>query len=119
MDKVDNRRGVIKGRSDKYQTGLNADETAMLFDKLYAIVEQYSKLSQEDKADLKTEIEELRQELGKKEKANETFLLRRLRNIKRMAPDILEVTLATIANPAAGFGLVAKKIADEFRASAG
>jgi hypothetical protein len=67
---------------------------------------------------LRTEIEELRQELGKKGKANEGSLMRRLRNIGRMAPDILEVTLATIANPIAGFGVIAKKVAEKAKAEA-
>jgi cell division septum initiation protein DivIVA len=111
-------RGTITGRSDTYHSGLNADEAARLFDNLFATIERHSALAVEDKADLRTEIEELRQELGKKEKANESFLMRRLRNIARMAPDILEVTLATITHPAAGFGLIAKKIADKIKASA-
>ena len=115
LDKVNNRGGIVKGRSDKYQSGLNADEITALFKNLLTAVEHQSRLSEVDKADLKIEIEELRQELSKKERANESFLLRRLRNIGRMAPDILEVTLATIANPVAGFGLVAVKIAEKIK----
>jgi len=37
--------------------------------------------------------------------------MRRFRNLARMAPDILEVTLATITNPILGYGVIAKKIA--------
>ena len=33
--------------------------------------------------------------------------------IQRIAPDILDVVMATIANPAAGFGMVAKKVAEK------
>jgi hypothetical protein len=36
-----------------------------------------------------------------------------------MAPDILEVVLATMANPAAGLGLVATKVANKMQAEAG
>ena len=118
LGKVDNR-GIIKGRNDIHQRGLNADEATRLFNDLFKTIEHHSRLSVEDKADLRTEIEELHKELGKKEKANESFLLRRLRNIKRMAPDILEVTLATITHPVAGFGIVAKKVASKIKASAG
>jgi hypothetical protein len=110
LDKVNNE-GVIIGRSDSHHKGMDAEEAARLFDELFKEIERHQKLSNEDKSDLKTEIEELRQELSKKDKANEGFLMRRLRNIGRMAPDILDVTLATITNPIAGFGVMAKKIA--------
>lgn len=119
LDKVDNRGGTIKGRSDKHQSGLKANEAIKIFESLFATLENHSTLSRHDKTDLRTEIEELRQELNKKEKANESFLLRRLRNIGRMAPDILEVTLTVITNPVLGFGLIAKKVAEKMKASVG
>jgi hypothetical protein len=34
-----------------------------------------------------------------------------------MAPDILDVVIATIANPLAGLGLVSKKIAEKAKVS--
>ena len=117
LGKVDNK-GEIRGRSDQYKSGMNVDEVTKLFNNLFATIDRHSKLTREDKADLKVEVEELRQELAKKENANEGFLMRHLRNIGRMAPDILEVTLATITNPFAGFGIVAKKVADKIKASA-
>ena len=112
---VDNRGGVVRGRSDKNNAGLSVDEAGRLFDNLFNTVDRHSKLSNIDKNDLKTEIEELRQELSKQDKADEGFLMRHLRNIGRMAPDILAVTLATIVNPAAGFGLIAVKIAEKIK----
>jgi len=112
LDKVNNQ-GVIKGRSDIHHKGMNAKEAARLFDDLFSAIERHSKLSREEKVDLRTEIEELRQELSKKDKANESFLMRRLRNIGRMAPDILKVTLATIINPVLGYEVIANKIAEK------
>ena len=118
LGKVKNQ-GIIKGRSDIYNSGLKAEEVTQMFNDLFETIKHHSRLSTEDKDDLRIEIEELRKELGKKEKANESFLLRRLRNIKRMAPDILEVTLATITNTGAGFGVIAKKVAEKIKASSG
>jgi hypothetical protein len=43
----------------------------------------------------------------------------RLRNIQRMAPDILDVVLAALSNPAAGFASVVKKVAQRIEESAG
>lgn len=117
LDKVDNQ-GIITGGIDLHDKSANAQEVARLFNNLYKIVERDKKLSLDDKQDLKAEIEELRKELSKNEKANAGFLLRRLRNIKRMAPDILEVTLAIIANKAVGLGIIAKKIAEKTKSTA-
>jgi hypothetical protein len=117
LDKVKNQ-GIIMGRTDIHNTRADVQEVARLFNNLYKKIDRDSKLSSEDKEDLKAEIEELRKELGKKEKANEGFLLRRLRNIKRMAPDIVEVTLAIIANKAVGLGIIAKKIAEKMKSTA-
>jgi predicted transport protein len=111
--------GKFIGRDDYSQSGLDGEDVKQLFDTLYTTIDVKTNLTKADKADLKQEIEELRQELTKKAQADETFLMRHLRNIGRMAPDILEVTIATITNPVAGFGMVAKKIAEKFKASTG
>src|SRR6266511_4687567 len=116
-DKVDNRGGIIRGRSDKYSSVFTADEVSKLFENLFATIDQHPRLSQNDKADAKVDIQEIRQELEKKEKADESFLMRRFRNLARMAPDILEVTLATIVHPALGLGVFAKKLAEKARSA--
>jgi len=63
-------------------------------------------------------VQELQAEVAKGDEADEDFLARRLRNIQRMAPDILEVALATLSNPAVGFGLAVKKVAQRMKESA-
>ena len=72
-----------------------------------------------DKEDLKSAVAEIAAEDAKGENADESFIARRLRNIQRIAPDILDVALTTIANPVAGFGMVAKKVAGKMKADAG
>jgi hypothetical protein len=49
----------------------------------------------------------------KNEKIDESFLSRRFRNIARMAPDLLDVVVATLGNPLAGLGVAVKKIAEK------
>jgi predicted transport protein len=107
--------GKFIGRDDRSKNGLSAEEIQLLFRDVYSAVEQKRNISSDEKADIRTELEEVKQELAKGDKADETFLQRRLRNIGRIAPDILEVTLATMANPVAGLGLVAKKIAEKMK----
>jgi len=64
---------------------------------------------------LKTELRTFEDEDKKGPESNEGFLAQKLRNVRRIAPDILDVAIATIANPAAGFGTIAKKVAEKVR----
>ena len=83
-----------------------------LFENIQRQIEERPNTPPEDIEDLKANVEEFKAEADKGEQADESFLARRLRNIERIAPDIGEVLLATIANPAAGFALIVKKVAD-------
>jgi hypothetical protein len=70
-----------------------------------------------NKEDLKAEVKEIQdmviEAVQKNAKVDEGFLSRRFRNIARMSPDILDVVVATLANPLAGLGIAVKKIADK------
>jgi hypothetical protein len=69
--------------------------------------------------DAQAEVDELHREAEKGERADESFLMRRFRNLARMGPDILDVVTATLLNPAAGVALVVRKIAAKAREEAG
>ena len=98
-------------------TGLSATEIRQLFDKLYTSIEIRKETPLADKEDLRAEVKEIQStvtEAAKKnEKVDEGFLSRRFRNIARMAPDVLDVVVATLANPLAGLGVAVKKIAEK------
>ncbi|MGC9400721.1 MAG: hypothetical protein ACP5HM_16545 [Anaerolineae bacterium] len=100
------------------QQGADAASIARAFADVYTAVQQQPDLPPQDKADVQAELEEVETELQKGEAANEGFIRRRLRNVQHMAPDIYDVVLATFANPVAGLGLVAKKIAEKMKADA-
>jgi hypothetical protein len=91
---------------------------ASKFKDVYQKVDETPALSPTDKTDLKSELQTFEDEDKKGPESNEGFLAQRLRNIKRIAPDILDVTLATITSPAAGFGMIAKKVAEKMKAEA-
>jgi len=110
--RVNTSGGKFVGRDDYSTTGLSGEEIAKLFESIYAKIEARLSTSEADKADLKAEVKDVQAEVAKGEKADEGFLTRHLRNIGRMAPDILEVVLATLANPAVGLGMVGKKITE-------
>jgi hypothetical protein len=62
-----------------------------------------------EKGDLKSVVNEAAK---RNVKVNAGFLSRRFRNIARMAPDVLDVVVATLGNPLAGLGVAVKKIAE-------
>jgi len=100
------------------QQGADAAAIARAFADFYTAVQQQPDLPPRDKADVQAELEEVETELQKGEEANAGFIRRRLRHVQRMAPDIYDVVLATFANPIAGLGLIAKKIAEKMKADA-
>lgn len=89
------------------------------FQVIYRAIDERPDLSPADKADLKVEVQEIEAEVKKGDQADESFLAHRLRNIKRIAPDIVDVVLAALGNPIAGFGMVAKKVVERMKLSAG
>ena len=104
-------------------TGMSAVEIKQLFDQLYIAIESRAETPSADKEDLKAEVKEIQStvmEAAKKnEKVDEGFMMRRFRNIARMAPDVLDVVVATLGNPLAGLGVAAKKVAEKAREQTG
>jgi len=98
-------------------TGLSAGEIKQLFDGLYTVIDSNKKVSPTKKEDLKAEVKEIQstvtQAVQKNEKVDEGFLSRRFRNIARMAPDLLDVIVATLGNPLGGLGVAVNKIAEK------
>jgi hypothetical protein len=110
---------VAGGNITTHQTTtvLNAAEIRQLFDELYAKIETRPETHPADKEDLKAEVKEIQATVTdaaqKNEKMDEGVLSRRFRNIARMAPDVLDVVVATLGNPLAGLGVAVKKIAEK------
>jgi cell division septum initiation protein DivIVA len=110
---------IAGGNIATYHTasGLSAAEVKQLFDQIYARIEARANTTATDREDLRATVEEIQQTVTsaaqKNEKLDEGFLRRRFRNIARMAPDILDVVVATLANPLAGLGVAAAKIAEK------
>ena len=103
--------------------GLSAAQLGKLFSQLYTTIDARPATPPADKADLKAEVQEVQsavtQAVAKKEKIDENFLARRFRNIARIAPDVLDVVVATLGNPLAGLGVAVKKIAEKAKEGTG
>jgi hypothetical protein len=100
------------------QQGADATAIAQAFADLYTAVAQQRGLSPAAKADVQAELQEVETEIRKGQGADEGFIRRRLRSIRSMAPDIYDVIITTFANPVAGLGMVARKVAEKMRAEA-
>lgn len=113
---------VVGGNITTHHTtsGLSAAEIEQLFSQLYTAVDERPATPETNKEDIKSEVKEIQstvtQAAQKNEQIDEKSLSRRFRNIARMAPDILDVVVATLGNPLAGLGVAVKNIADKAKA---
>ncbi len=103
-------RDIKKGDVHQVQ-GLSAADISQIFSPIYQSIDQKKTLPPEDRDDLKVMVQEIQGEAAKGSEADESLISRHLRNIARMAPDILDVTLKTMANPVLGLATLAQKIA--------
>ncbi len=95
-----------------------SNELQAQFEEVIKQIRELTNIDSLDREDMEVAVREVEKEVAKGKELDENFLARRLRNIGRIAPDILEVVLATITSPAAGLGVVAKKIAERARTGA-
>ena len=85
---------------------------APLFQTIYHYVDTHPKLQAGKKQDAKEELKEIKTAL-EEPKPDENFIARRFRNLKRMAPEIVEVAFETLKNPVGGVAEVIKRIASK------
>jgi hypothetical protein len=95
--------------------GNTINNTQNIFAPVYLAIQE-SKRTPAEKGDLTADVKEIEAQVVEGKLVDESFLGRRLRNLKRMAPDIAEVALATLAGPGAVVGMAVKKIAEKVKA---
>ncbi|MCZ2126228.1 MAG: hypothetical protein LC099_00450 [Anaerolineales bacterium] len=86
------------------------NQLTILFEKVQAAVDKSENIPAADKADVKAELQDI-QKAFEEPQPDETFIERRLRSIKRMAPEIVEIAFETLKNPVGGVAEVVKRIA--------
>ena len=89
--------------------------TRNIFKPIYRAIEK-SKREETEKADLVADVNDIESEISKGEQADESFLARRLRNLKKSAPDIADVALSALAGPGAAISTIVKKVAGRIKA---
>ena len=91
--------------------------TKNIFKPIYRAIEKSSR-NENEKADLVADVNDIESEISKGEQADESFLARRLRNLKKSAPDIAEVALSALSGPGAAISTIVKKVAEKIKAEA-
>lgn len=107
---------IVVGSNNKVSN--HTVNIAPLFDDIYKQLDSRKNITVDDKNDVRAELQEIQKVLEQPD-PDETFLARRFRNIKRMAPDIAEVAFETLKNPLSGVAEVIKRIAKKAAAETG
>jgi hypothetical protein len=104
--------GSVQGSTLIAGDGNTTNNTQNTFVPVYHAIQE-SQRTPAEKTDLTADVKEIEAQVVQGELVDESFLARRLRNMKRMAPDIAEVIFAALAGPGAVVGTVVKKLAEQ------
>jgi internalin A len=88
------------------------------FKPIYRAIEESFRDTTE-KQDLISKVEEIKAEVAKGDQVNKSFLSRRLRNLRKMAPDIADVVLSALASPGTAISMIVKKVAKKIKEETG
>lgn len=86
------------------------------FAPVYHAIKESTTIPLDTKKTLEQNVKQIETEIKKENEAKPSFIQKRLENIQKMAPEILEVVIASLQNPAAGIGLAVKKVINKFEA---
>jgi hypothetical protein len=98
---------IVVGNNNKVSN--QSINIAPLFDEIYKKLDAKQDIKSEDKNDVRAELQEIQTAL-EEPTPDETFLARRFRNLKRMAPEIAEIAFETLKNPVGGVTEAVKRI---------
>lgn len=93
-------------------SGPDAKELTALFEKLYQHIESRPPDPNVEKEEIVETVQKIEAEASKGEEANQTKLGRWMESLNQIAPDIIDVALASLGGPVSGVTAVLKKIAD-------
>lgn len=105
---------IVQGNNNR--VSIQNVNVAPLFESIYHFVETHPKLQAGKKEDAIAELQEI-QSVLEEPNPDESFLARKFRNLKRMAPDIVEVAMETLKNPIGGVAEIIKKVAKKMAES--
>ena len=107
---------ITQGRNARVvvtqNTGLDGENIETLFNQLYKLIESRSEDPDVEKEEITQTVQQLEKEAAKGEEANPTKMERWMSNLNQMAPDIVDVILASLGGPVSGVTAILKKLAE-------
>ena len=103
----------VAGRDNVEKKVVNVNVS---FAPVYHALQENATIPPETKKNVEESVKQIEQEVKKGDKAKPSFVQERLQNIERMAPDIGEVIIATLLDPATGISLAVKKVINKIQA---
>ena len=112
-------KGIAIGRQAQAtvtETGIGGNDLAQLFAAAYRQVDARPEHPDVDKVEIKQTVAKIQEEVAKGEQANPTKLQRWLKTLADVAPDVLDVTLTSLTNPALGVAKAVRLLVAQFQA---
>ena len=94
----------------------NITNVNISFAPVYHALNENTTIPPETKKTVEESVKQIEKEVKKGAEAKASFIQQRLENIQKMAPDIADVVIATLQNPAAGISLAVKKVVSKMQA---
>ena len=101
---------VAMGRKAQVRQGISGEELAAIFQSVYQKIEARPEDPNVDQEEIVAQVRQIEAETAAPGQPNENKLERWIRNLARMAPDIVEVMAASLAGPVSGAAAVLRKI---------
>ena len=102
---------LVENAQASAQIGISGEELAKAFAAIYKQIEVRPPAPDIDREEIKETVEKIEAEVKKGDEVNVSKVERWLSFLGQMAPDILEVTAATLASPIAGVGAIIRNVA--------
>lgn len=110
---------IVQGRGAnvavQQSSGINKEQLSLVFEKLYQAIQARPDDPNIDKEEISETVQRIEQEVKKGDQANDSKLKRWMESLNRMAPDIVDVILASLGGPVSGMTAVLKKVTEHAR----
>ena len=107
---------IVQGRGAnvavQQSSGINEEQLSLVFEKMYQAIQSRPDDPNIDKEELSETVQRIEQEVKKGDQANDSKLKRWMESLNKMAPDIVDVILASLGGPVSGLTAVLKKVAE-------
>ena len=112
--------GIAIGRGAQATVNKGSgEEIAHLFAAIYRQIETRPEDPKVEKQEIAETVQKIETEVAKSDSTSPDKVERWLKNLVMMAPDIWDVTIATLANPVAGVATAIRKVAEKAKAETG